>query len=200
MNNNTREIELKFKTDVDYALVVDALKSYPAFAKIYGESVDYYWDLQSLDADFVRLRQDGNRSELTIKKKDKGSNFNRMERNLKIKSPIQESLAVFEAVHGPFDAVIAKQYMVLVQTDTDLVVSAYEVQGKPGTIIEIESSNELEVLSQAAKVRDFLTDRGISVGEEPRSIYEMYVKGDHDAEIDYDNGPISTISSFFSGL
>jgi hypothetical protein len=170
-----REIEMKFISDATYEELVEAFEYYPTDSPTFdGESEDYYWPLRNFNADFLRLRTDGTGCELTIKKKDKGGNFNRMERNVEILSPIETVLPMFEALYGTDHVSIRKVYRII--DEGTAIISFYKLEGRAGTFIEVESHQEYRVLLNSAKVLKHLSDRGIVARHESRSVYEMFVK------------------------
>lgn len=179
--NTTREIEVKLRVDAKTLdeLVVPLSKMLGCKSMIYDIATDLYWKMPKNANKFVRLRD---KNELTVKTKDKGSNFNREEINLKLVNDGGQSEmgeAFMTSVFGPHNGSITKEYWVFFVPEMDVVVSLYEVFGLKkdnDRYIEIESTNEFRVLEAEAKVIDVFRRKGYKIQREEKSLYELYIK------------------------
>lgn len=177
MQNSYREIEKKFvvkgslaQAEIDYILKRELN---PA-KEIYGDSLDYYFAPSSKgSADFVRLRihENGEDAELTVKTKDQKTNFNRLEINFE-GSP---QIAAYELCKTAFGAEITslkKKYSVFFpQSAPTTVVSTYVVEGVNRVFVEVEAPSEELVNDMVVRILGF-----IEMKEERKSLYELYVK------------------------
>ena len=172
-----REIERKYvvkakelsQVEVD-TILRNKLKS-SILSDIEGESADYYYDVQNKErADFLRCRvfADGT-AELTYKKKDKLTNLNRLERNLKCESS-REAKEFCQTGHGDPIKKIQKRYTVLFCEDS-VVVSTYVIEGIDKVYVEVEAGTVGDVDQTVAKIKTIL-----ELIPESRSLFEIYVE------------------------
>lgn len=186
MNNSSREIEIKFEL-IDYSLedAYHKIISWPLLGNVTKELVecktqDIYFKSEG-SVDIVRLRDsygmgnDGfsrNLKEITVKKKDKNTNFNRFEENLKI----DNSASAFNILHACFGNPILtldKEEMVI-WTETGLIISlAYVGQEGISTELwlEVEGPTEELVKNCAEKLSTLFLG---SIRLEPKNLLELY--------------------------
>lgn len=179
-SKNFRELERKFRV-VSYRMATATLlehymaRGLSADSVLTADTIDDYWQVPG-NADFVRVRNSwgetatGKRrvlKEITVKKKDKGSNFDRLELNLHIEE-VQVARLVCKLICGKRKARIEKREMVFFLPDTT-VVSVCRI-GKD-CFLEVESASEALV---AKRVRE-LGGLGLELQSEPRSLFEIYV-------------------------
>jgi CYTH domain-containing protein len=174
MNNMHREIEKKYyvgngltQNDVDHLLRMWLRPS----KEVYGNSTDYYFDVNG-KADFLRLRvYNDSHTELTIKTKDQASNFNRLEVNLESGSE-ENAQVLCTHLFGKAIGSITKQYSVFWPSFApDTVVSTYTVPGIERPILEVEAPSEGEVLAMTK-----ILNAELALIEEPNSLYELVIK------------------------
>ena len=177
----TREIELKMEVIGslhEISLRVEQyLNSFNRIgSKIEGEGRDYFWGLNDVEADFVRLREmSDTQCELTTKACDKGSNFNRMELNCTIKLALEDGLKIVSSMLGPNEGTIYKTYNVY--NTKDLVFCTYTVDGDTAKVfVEVEGDDEEEVIVETSHLKTFLKMYDLDVFPVTKSLYEMYVK------------------------
>jgi CYTH domain-containing protein len=171
-----REIEKKF-TVADEAMcqqqvdaVLRSLLQGQTDKEIAGNSADHYYLPRTPEtADFVRLRTfNDEQIELTVKKKDKASNLNRLEINLS-GGPASEATALCDAAFGPSITKIQKQYTVFFTKDA--VVSTYVIEGVNKVYVEVEASSTALVHRVSKDIKKVL-----DLVDEKRSLFEIYVE------------------------
>lgn len=143
MGYRNREIELKLlvKNNSSFKdvsrLVFDNFK---VISAIKGASRDIYWKAPKSKKDFIRVRylEDG-RSQITLKKIDKGSTLDRIEIDLETASP-KQSIILLEALLGKPMGSVKKKYHVYWVGDTETNISIYRVDKSKNIYIEIEST------------------------------------------------------------
>ena len=183
-----REIETKLVTAASFHNVETILSQMLESPMIIYEGIgtDYLWDVagSTAKADVLRLRANlGQNGEITIKKKDKESNLNRYEVNIEI-SDETLGLEILTALHGEPTAVLQKRYVVYMdEKRPNLMYSIYNILGSQlGTIIEIESTNEIDVLSETTQVMEVFHRLGLHMVREERSLYDIVCKGSLDLQ------------------
>lgn len=174
-----REIELKYVTNLSFEATSRALGHmvpYP-IETFKGIGTDYIWDLSGRcpNVDLLRVRDNNSGGgEMTTKKKDRGSNFDRMEKNIEVDDP-KQAVNLLTDIHGAPNYVFSKEIVVLCdEDDPDLVISAYRILGRDGTFIEVESPEAYDVQAFGAKVLDVFSRLGAKIRQEPRSLLELF--------------------------
>lgn len=168
-----REIELKFTTSIKNRVKILELLDRPISG---GVARDLYWPLPSnLGADFLRLRTDSRGSELTIKKKDQESNFDRLEINLPILSGV-EARAFFDTLLGPHAKQITKKYDVFNYEGTILGVYSVDSEDPDLLFLEVEATSKHTVRQAANKLTKLMGEGGVELTPQPSSLFELYVK------------------------
>lgn len=181
MTHNTigyRERESKFVVHESWTSALKALrKLYPDRSKeLIAQTIDDYWELPNKDS-FLRLRSswgytgEGERRELrevTVKSKDKGNNLDRLEINAGI-AGVKDMRALLKVALGPKVGRIAKVEYVYFDANS-MVISLTRIKGK--IYLEIESPSITRNLA-----RSFTILRKIKMTREPRSLFEIHLKG-----------------------
>jgi hypothetical protein len=176
MGFQNREIEKKFIINCSISEAIIALfQLFPSQKETTGVSADYYWHSKSKNADFIRLRfmPEGD-GQLTIKHKDQRSNFNRVEIDVPTSEPDQ-ALLFLTRLHGEPVKRIVKHYY-SIHTDEHTSISLYFIEGYSQLYLEVEADTE-EKVEEIAK----LLSVSIEMKFEPRSLYEILVKGSKNA-------------------
>lgn len=158
------------------------LEEFQPARMVYDTSTDTYWSLgNSVLGDFVRMRElTAGITQVTVKAKDRGDNLNRVERELDTSTSSHTVRSLLTAAHGRPTATVTKTYYVLwLPGETEhTTVSCYSIAGheNDGTYIEVESTNEVQVLGLEAKVIDLFRRKGLHIERAGGSLYELYVQ------------------------
>jgi CYTH domain-containing protein len=168
-----REIEKKFliktgmsKAEVDYIIQ----REFDPTREYYGSSEDLFFLPQDRTrADFIRLRalNDGT-TELTIKKKDRGNNTDRMEQNIDV-HPFNKTREFCRTLFGPELTTLNKTFSHFERDGIE--VSTALVEGYPYLILEVEAPTE----AQIERVTTVLS-RVLPLEVENQSLFELFVK------------------------
>ena len=144
-----REIELKLvaKGQTSLEQVADLIASKIRAKKtLAGFSKDIFWKAPHGRKDFVRLRYlDGGKAQVTLKRIDKGDNFDREEIDLEVQDPDQARELLSSLLGEPLGAV-KKTYKVFWTDTKDTTISVYKVNGDARIFIEIEARSRKKVL------------------------------------------------------
>lgn len=180
-SGNSREIEKKWKLQGEtLGSVSKALLNSCGYHEVKLDLIldcqtsDYYW---SLGQDrFLRLRDSWGLTsdgfsrvlkEVTLKKKDRGSNVDRLEYNLGI-SDSQTAYKIYTEVHGePVGEITKKEFIVF--TRDGAIISVAEIEGD--LYLEVEAKNE----SQVDQYAHFLL-QPFKYSWEERSLFEIYIR------------------------
>lgn len=180
MNNSYREIERKFTMEQDLDVAFSLLKDYFKFVKIERTvsciTKDFYWRKLPNGA-IVRLRDSWgedsqgfstNLKEITTKIQDKGSNFNRSEKNLQhYDSPTALSLLT-DILDKPNVLLIKDERIIFLEEG--VVVSLARVESNNFLYLEVEGVSEITV-----NFISYQIEKIFEVKSENRSLYEIYV-------------------------
>ena len=141
------------------------------FDTIEGESDDsFFLPPPSGVADFVRLREfENGTAELTFKKKDRRTNFNRIEENVRCESADEAKMFAYGTFGDPIST-LTKRYTVHF-VERDLEVSTYVVQGDNRLFLEVEGPTEEAVTKLSNRIAS-----KIALTQEPRSLFEIFVE------------------------
>jgi len=186
MSKNNREIELKYIVDVSnlnwpMATVGARIRSMPGVnVESYIDrcsTVDHYFNAPNKS--IVRLRESlgvlntsyrpathKHLKEITIKQKDKGNNFDRIEENVAIDNP-EIAMRALELLFGyPVVTIYKKEEVFFLEGG--VVISLAEINGKPEIYLEIEGPTEASVLAMALHFESTFT-----LKRETRSLFEI---------------------------
>lgn len=150
---------------------------------LFGSSIDTYWTIPAGmggKADFIRARERDGIVELTTKGKDRNTNLNRMEIDVKCVSSIDTVHAFVKSLVGEYQGTVSKTYYVYWLNKND-TVCCYTVQfedGRPDyqhVIIEVEASHTAAMLALEATVLDKFRSLGYTIDRAPGSLYEMFI-------------------------
>lgn len=189
MGFRDREIEIKLHTkSLNFAEVQNLLSDYlESDADLQDFSTDTYWQVPSQPQAFARLRDLGDRFQLTIKKEDKLDHRDRIEIDLDLEPTYVYSIMSYQNIaFGPSVGNIEKTYAVwFLNESTHNTVSCYTIkvngQEIDGTFIEIEGTTIEFVETITERVREFLVDAKESNG----SLYNMYLKPGRNSVYDW---------------
>lgn len=182
MGYRDREIEIKLEVQgLSFQEVNQALSSLYSSGMdrmVYGKSSDTYWHLpSSVGADFARMRElEDGRTQITVKAKDRGNAIDRMEIDVETFTAPSRVARLLKSMLGKPGGKIEKQYYVYwIDDDQHTTISCYIVDQDPGKVfIEVESTNESQVLTLEAQVLEVLADKA-KVGRAAGSLYDMYI-------------------------
>jgi len=174
----TREIESKFRIE-SYAEAKRILATlYPeAETVLIADTIDTYYEVPGR-ADFVRLRNSWGATsegipkklkEITVKRKDKGDNVNRLELNLKIES-IETARAILNLALGPSTARIDKHELVYFLGGNEHTVISVCRIGRE-IFLEVEADSLESVERHVERI-----GRELSLKPSPKSLFELYVE------------------------
>lgn len=183
-----REIELKFRVRGEsFEEASDRLiKLYertvaPDNILVHTWSEDRYWKAPSSGrVDFVRLRESQGQEltgryrelmEVTTKRKDRGTNLNRSEENVRLDVKcLAELRGLLSRILGPDDGTVRKDKETILFAGGSLVVSLMEVRGE--LFLEVEGPTEERVKKEAEKL-----GRHFDLLIEPASFFELFIAG-----------------------
>ncbi|NBP13540.1 hypothetical protein EBU95_03960 [bacterium] len=149
MGYNNREIEVK--------MLVKGCKSLKRVEKlclglfkpinvITDQRTDYYWAAPATD--FVRVRQmeknKNGHGQMTVKKTDRGSNFDRLEIDLDIFN-VNQAVRLKTAEYGKKPKKLKKKYTILFLDRLDTNISVYQIDKDKRIFVEVESRNARKV-------------------------------------------------------
>lgn len=149
MGHKNREIEVK--------MLVKGCKSLKKIEKhcismftplhvISDQRTDYYWPAPATD--FVRVRQmersKKGRGQMTVKKTDRGCNFDRLEIDLDIHD-VDQAIKLKTAEYGKEPKKLKKKYVIMFLDKIDTNVSVYQVDKDRRVFVEVESRNARKV-------------------------------------------------------
>ena len=186
MNNNDREIEIKMEA---IGVTLEELDSkfrllYYTGDKIqtHGQGKDVFWypaGIAGDTADFVRLREDGERCELTVKAKDKGDNLDRMEKNVAVLTSWEDTKSLMINVLGNPLGEVEKKYIVYNDVESGVIVCLYQVLGDEDRVfMEVEGPDFILVDEMARDIQDsFREYGGVVLYRNFESLYEMFIEG-----------------------
>lgn len=180
---NYREIEKKFRfkaTPKQLRFLVAKLREVSFLPSSYlkAYTIDNYWEVPG-KADFLRLRhswgyngdlEKQSLKEITIKKKDRGSNLDRLEINGKI-GAVKVFRQLLEAALGHPRGSISKLEHVF-WTPDHAVISLCRIKKQWYLEVEAQDLGTVSLWCEAIKT---MTRIGFVL--EPRSLYEIYVGG-----------------------
>jgi hypothetical protein len=175
MSTKVREIESKWHStesiDELRTKLEESLGSKRAEV-VASSGTDTYWNLGESAFVRIRPRTDGS-TQLTVKRKDRGTNLNRVEIDLSIKEDQSHVMKFMQSVHGSPAGNITKAYWVywIKGEDEHTNLSLYTVKGYAGTFIECEASTKAKLSEIEEK---YLTDLG-ELTSELRSLYEIFI-------------------------
>lgn len=184
MSYRGREIESKFEVRGLFLWQVNAILEIVVGEDkrkmLFGSSADTYWILpETVDADFIRMRERDGCVQVTVKAKDRGSNRNRMEKEFSTTDNIEIVEGVLTAAHGEPSGILKKTYYVYWVTDYD-TVCCYSIQdrGYEHIIIEAESTRDDRLLALEARITKVFERRDAVIEKVPWSLYERFICGD----------------------
>lgn len=149
MGHKNREIEVK--------MLVKGCKSLKKIEKhcismftplhvISDQRTDYYWSAPATD--FVRVRQmersKKGYGQMTVKKTDRGDNFDRLEIDLNIYD-VNQAVKLKTAEYGKPPKKLKKRYTILFLDNVETNVSVYQIDKDKRIFIEVESRNAKKV-------------------------------------------------------
>lgn len=135
-----------------------------------GTDTDDYWKIDEKSVFRLRLNHDG-KVELTLKVKDKETNTDRFEENLDVNSHGKAS-NILAKLYGNSLGQVNKTFAKVTFIGGEMAI--YRVARDGRVFLEIEAQDINTVNMLAAKVMGQLSF--LEIIEEPRSIYELYVK------------------------
>lgn len=150
---------------------------------IFGSSVDTYWTVEdeSVEADFIRMRERDGIRQITVKGRDRGSNLNRLEVDVDSTSEPAKISRLLTAAFGRSAGKVGKTYHVywLEGESEHTTICCYSVDGmdpdyKP-IVIEVETTSESNLMTLETQVLGELYRREIRVERAPGSLYEMFI-------------------------
>lgn len=151
MGYNNREIEVKMLVKGCKSLKkVEklCLKLFQPLHVITDQRTDYYWPAPATD--FVRVRQmeknKNGHGQMTVKKTDRGSNFNRLEIDLDILN-VNQAVRLKTAEYGKQPKKLKKKYTILFLDHLDTNISVYQIDKDKRIFVEVESRNARKVNS-----------------------------------------------------
>ncbi len=161
MNKTDREIERKFRVtgggskflhaETLKEIFLGELKELP----ISGTQTDgYFKPFPRADGDFIRLRNDGSRVELTMKKKDGPDNQDRLEYN-----------------HDPIGVVEGSYLVFPLKDGTHVSLIKFTNHEPDALFMEVESDSLDVVNAYVSRI-----EKRIAITEEKRSVFEMYIE------------------------
>lgn len=149
MGYKNREIEVKLLVKGCKSLLkVDSFcrELFKPIHTITDERTDYYWAAPATD--FVRIRQLEKKKtgmgQMTVKKCDRGDNFDRLEIDLDIINACQ-GIKLKTAEYGIEPKKLKKRYTVLFLDKFDTNVSVYQIANDCNVFIEVESRSSKKV-------------------------------------------------------
>lgn len=186
-SSNYREIERKFlvKDDVSFAKLEERLLELLEVPKDFiltAKTTDEYWEVPGR-GDFVRLRNSWGRTlagqrkvlkEITVKKKDRGSNFNRLEINAAVES-ILDTRALLKMILGNTCGKIEKVETVWFCPE-DLVVSLCDVNSM-ATYVEVEGKSTQQVTAWSEKIKKIAR-----LEQEEKNLFELFIQSDEESK------------------
>lgn len=136
-----------------------------------GFHIDYYFRAaKGAAGDFVRFRDEqGSPGELTAKRADRGSNFDRLELSLFAERPVEGLMFLKMALGEPVGKV-HKTYTRFYVTGTE--ISTAVVQGFGRVIVEVEGLTAAQVTAVSSHLNRALP----GIQRETRSVYQMFVE------------------------
>jgi len=137
--------------------------------EVIGLSTDSFFNPPATSSSqFIRLRehQDG-KAELTIKSKDKGNNYNRLEINVEVNS-LAMMRKMLENLHGPALLELEKSYTVFFLKD-EVLVSTYRVIGDERLFLEVEAPT-LKLVDETVS----LLKNTLELELESKSLFEIF--------------------------
>jgi len=190
-----REIEIKMvvtSADGSYAKLTrrERIKMFESMKKLlpcsFGRTVgfacdNYFHPPKGARADFCRIRQMGRgRAQFTIKYKDRGSNFNRVEKDLELSSSqVGQMASMLSDLCGSSAKVLWKQYYVAYYSGSKHnTLSLYWLPDdkEDRTFIEIEGLTAKAVSKVKTILAQFLKKQGLRWIRERRSLFEIFVR------------------------
>lgn len=188
MSYRNREIESKllvYNTSLDQVnkILADLFGDRKS-RLLFGSSVDTYWTIadQSVDADFIRMRERDGIRQITVKGRDRGTNLDRLEIDVDSTSDVGKITRLLTAAHGPSAGRIGKTYYVywLTGESEHTTICCYSVDvegGYPHTVVEVETTSTEKMLGLEAQVVAEFRRREYTIERAPGSLYEMFILG-----------------------
>lgn len=176
-----REIEVKLEVvGASLAEVASVLEEYLdgyylAMKIERGIGRDTFWLTPDAEADFIRLREDRDGCEMTVKANDNFSILNRMEKNVKVRQSFEETESLLISALGEPRGSLVKSYQIY--DASRLIYCAYVVVNDAisRVFVEVEGGQEKDVIFEAARVKRFLEERGQVVFQCNKSLIEMFI-------------------------
>lgn len=183
MSYRGREIESKLivqsKSLSRISSLLETLFESQIVNRTIGISTDRFWKApEGALADFVRLRDMGVASQVTVKGRDKEDTLNRLELEFLSHSNPKDLARVFTALLGKSLGELGKEYHVYILENEHTTVSVYTVQTEPAfeqVIVEVEARTMERMLELEAKVLAELNRKEILVERAPGSLFEMFI-------------------------
>jgi hypothetical protein len=134
---------------------------------------DAFW--QAPNVDFVRIRQmtesPSGHGQMTVKKCDKGDNFDRLEIDVNVDN-VAQAIRLKTAETGRKPCTVRKRYSVLFLDKSDTNISIYQVQGSKHVFIEVESRSSKKVKALVSSLHELIP---YPLERVPYSLYDMFV-------------------------
>lgn len=185
MSVRGREIEVKLEVaGLTLSRVAELIQSgFPIVKSVFDTSTDTYWHLpDQVRGDFIRMRENQDYIQVTVKGKDKGTNIDRIEVEIDTSASRTMVRNLLSAAHGRPAGTVRKTYHVfwLDGESEHTNVSCYMIHNEldpdlEPVYIEIESTSIDKVLDLETKVQDILSREGVYVRRAVGSLYELYI-------------------------
>jgi hypothetical protein len=176
MGFRNREIEIKMlvkgcKSLLDLEKICISIFSPMHIIK--DSRTDYYWPAPATD--FVRVRQmeknKNGRGQMTVKKTDKGCNFNRLEIDLDILN-VNQAIRLKTAEYGMSPKKLKKRYVILFLDNVETNISIYQIYKDERIFVEIESRNAKKVNNLVKLLKKNLP---FDLENVKKSLYDIFI-------------------------